>query len=243
MAKLSKTQIDRLGDRLREGSPSENDLRVLDEYRLSFGEAYDTVVRTIREQLQLEPTGRPAKSTSSLIEKLLRESIRLSQVQDIAGCRVVVADVAEQEQVVVSLCSVFPGGSVVDRRANPSYGYRAVHVIAQLSGKLIEIQVRSSLQHLWAELSEKWSDVVDSTIKYGGGKEEIRHALTGVSETLADFEVLENKVVRQQQKLGHLQHGEQIQKLKQEMAGSKEKMLQRLREGISLLQKQEVQKQ
>lgn len=83
MAKLSKTQIDRLGDRLREGSPSEDDLRLLDDYRLSFGEAYDTVVRTIREELQLEPTGRPAKSTSSLIEKLHRESIRLSEVHGI----------------------------------------------------------------------------------------------------------------------------------------------------------------
>lgn len=58
---------------MRKGSPSEADLRMLDEYRRSFGEAYEKVVGTIREQLNLEPTGRPAKSTSSLIEKLHRE--------------------------------------------------------------------------------------------------------------------------------------------------------------------------
>jgi hypothetical protein len=77
---LSKNQIDRLGDRLREGSPGECDLKVLDEYRRSFGDAYSIVVKTLRDQLSLEPTGRPAKSTSSLIEKLHRESIRLTQL-------------------------------------------------------------------------------------------------------------------------------------------------------------------
>jgi putative GTP pyrophosphokinase len=186
--KISKTQIDRLGDRLRQGPVTEADLRNLDEYRRSFGEAYEIVVRTVREKLQLEPTGRPAKSTSSIIEKLHRESIRLSQMQDIAGCRVVVADVAEQERVVVSLCNVFPGASVVDRRANPSYGYRAVHIIVEISGKLIEIQIRSSLQHSWAEVSEKLSDAVDPSIKYGGGADQIRQPLTQYSELVADLE-------------------------------------------------------
>jgi hypothetical protein len=46
MATLSKSQIDRLGDRLKKGSPSEADVRLLDEYRRSFGEAYEAVVLT-----------------------------------------------------------------------------------------------------------------------------------------------------------------------------------------------------
>jgi hypothetical protein len=80
MMELTKTQIDRLGDRLRKGPPTEKDLIALDEYMRSFGEAYESVVRIIREQLQLEPTGRFPKSKNSLIEKLHRESIRLKQV-------------------------------------------------------------------------------------------------------------------------------------------------------------------
>jgi ppGpp synthetase/RelA/SpoT-type nucleotidyltranferase len=170
MATLSKTQIDRLGDRLRRGPSSEADLRLLDEYRRSFGPAYESVIRTIREGLQLEPTGRPAKSTTSIVEKLRRESIRLSQIQDIAGCRVVVEHIAEEERVVGSLRSVFPGSTVIDRGAKPSFGYRAVHVIARTATKLIEIQVRTYLQHLWAELSEKSSDLFDPALKYGGGE-------------------------------------------------------------------------
>jgi hypothetical protein len=75
----SKTQIDRLGNRLKEGNIAEDDLRLLDRYRLSFTEAYEYVVDAIRNDLVLEPTGRTAKSTTSIIEKLRRESIRLTQ--------------------------------------------------------------------------------------------------------------------------------------------------------------------
>ena len=118
--KLSKTQIDRLGNRLREGPLSDSDLRILDDYRRSFAEAYEQVVQVIREELKLEPTGRQIKSTNSIIEKLHRESTRLTQIQDIAGCRIVVSDVIEQERVVASLTKIFPSTSVVDRRINPS---------------------------------------------------------------------------------------------------------------------------
>ena len=189
---ISKTQIDRLGDRLKGGPHTESDLRLLDDYRRSFGEAYEAVVQTIRQRGQF-PTGRLAKSTLSVVEKLRRESLRLSQMQDIAGCRVVVGNVVAQEQFVSSLITEFPKASVMDRRNNPSYGYRAVHIIAEISGKPIEIQVRTSLQHLWAEVSEKSSDVLDPTIKYGGGSESWRNFLTQSSKAVAAYEEFEKK--------------------------------------------------
>jgi ppGpp synthetase/RelA/SpoT-type nucleotidyltranferase len=189
--KLRKTQIDRLGDRLRKGSLAEAELRSLDEYRRSFGEAYESTVRRIRERLQLEPSGRPAKSTASIVEKLLRESIRLTQIQDIAGCRIVVANTSAQDRAVASLLAAFPAASVVDRRASPSHGYRAVHVIVQVSETLVEVQVRSALQHRWAEMSEKLSDVHDPKIKYGGGPSEIQAMLMRASEGVETFEAFE----------------------------------------------------
>ena len=91
---ISKTQIDRLGERLKKGNITEEDLRLLDEYRRSFTKAYETVVGIIRNEVTLEPTGRPAKSTSSISDKLRREHIRLTQIQDIAGCRLVVTDIS-----------------------------------------------------------------------------------------------------------------------------------------------------
>jgi ppGpp synthetase/RelA/SpoT-type nucleotidyltranferase len=192
MNAFSKTQIDRLGDRLKGGTHTESALRLLDDYRRSFGEAYEAVVGTIR-QCGESPTGRPAKSTFSIVEKLRRESMRLSQMQDIAGCRVVVGDIVEQKQFVASLRTVFHGASVIDRRDKPSYGYRAVHIITEISGKPVEIQVRTALQHLWAELSEKSSDVLDPAIKYGGGPDWWRSFLKQRSESVASYEEFEKR--------------------------------------------------
>jgi GTP pyrophosphokinase len=191
---VTKTEIDRLGDRLRKGNVTEADLRLLDLYRRSFVEAYEAVVGSIRQRLGLEPTGRPAKSTTSISEKLRRESIRLTQMQDIAGCRLLVSDVADQERVVEALSRLFDDVTIVDRRERPSYGYRAVHLIATSYRKVIEIQVRTSLQHLWAELSEKFSDVVDPAIKYGGGEERIRELLARASYGVALEELAEKQL-------------------------------------------------
>ena len=188
MAILSKTQIDKLGERLKSGSPDEADLRELDEYRRSFGAAYEHVVGLVRGRLRLEPTGRPAKSTSSIVDKLRRESIRLTQIQDIAGCRLVVDDLDDQDEAVTSLVGMFPHAVVVDRRQKPSHGYRAVHIVVHVDGTLVEIQVRTTLQHLWAEVSERFSDVVDPAIKYGGGPNAIARLLANESRLISGLE-------------------------------------------------------
>src|SRR5437763_11759165 len=159
IVRLTKGQVDRLGDRLRKGDIGDDDLRLLDNYRRSFSEAYEIVVGQIRDQLELEPTGRQEKTTPSIKAKLRRQSIRLSQMQDIAGCRIVVTDLLTQDEAVGRLNTSFDNVEIDDRREKPSHGYRAVHVIVEISGKLIEIQVRTALQHLWAEVSEKLADV------------------------------------------------------------------------------------
>jgi putative GTP pyrophosphokinase len=110
----SKNQVDRLGKRLRKGNISDDDLRLLDSYRRSFSEVYEFVAGAIRKELALEPTGRPAKSTTSIADKLRLESIRLTQIQDIAGCRLIVADIAQQESVVQSLKSLFEHPTILE---------------------------------------------------------------------------------------------------------------------------------
>jgi hypothetical protein len=161
---LTKNQIHRLGERLRRGQISEDDLRLLDTYRRAFADVYEMVIETIRQHLALEPTGRPAKSTTSVIEKLRRESIRLTQMQDIAGCRLIVADIEAQDRLVEQLARLFPETTTTDRR--------------------------QTLQHLWAELSEKLSDVIDPAIKYGGGTNETRTLLAATSELVGHTETL-----------------------------------------------------
>lgn len=196
---VTRTQIDRLGERLKKGNISEADLRLLDEYRHSFAQAYEIVVSTIQEHLLWKPTGRLAKTTRSIIEKLRRERSRLTQIQDIAGCRLIVPNIAHQEEVVQSLNNLFELTTTVDRRKHPSHGYRAVHIIVKSLDKMVEIQVRTELQHLWAELSEKLSDMVDPAIKYGGGDEEvIKAVLTPSSLSITAVESLEMQLPARQ---------------------------------------------
>lgn len=186
---LTKSQTDRLGDRLRKGNISEADLRLLNTYRLSFVEPYKAVVREIQDILKQEPTGRVPKTPSSIVDKLRREHVRLSQMQDIAGCRIIVQDLSSQDDLVERLKDLFDRITIDDRRQHPSHGYRAVHVIVNHSGKLIEIQVRTKFQHSWAYVSEKLSDVVDRSIKYGGGQGELISLLMVASEITMHLEL------------------------------------------------------
>jgi putative GTP pyrophosphokinase len=189
-SELSRSQVDRLGERLRKGIITDNDLQLLDRFRRSFRDSYEKVVRLIRDEMGLEPAGRPQKTPISIIEKLRRQSIRLSQIQDISGCRIVVLDLLAQDEVVERLQKLFDQLQIDDRRTHPSHGYRAVHVIIQESGKLVEVQVRTSLQHLWAEVSEKLSDL-EPSIKYGHGDPSMLLVLDVMSKNITAQELAE----------------------------------------------------
>jgi hypothetical protein len=203
---ISKTSIDALGERLRGGNLSDDDLRQLDSYRRTFADAYESVISAVRG-LGLEPTGRPAKSTPAIVAKLRRGSIRLSQMQDIAGCRLVVDDRHHQDEAVHSLSKLFDQAVINDRRARPSHGYRAVHVIVTIDSRTVEIQVRTTLQHIWAETCEKVSDITGTGIKYGMGTPVHRDIFDALSEYIAVFEeayleappVTEEQILAQQE--------------------------------------------
>lgn len=200
--RLSKTQLDRLGDRLRSGSRDAVDLQSLDEYRLSFSPALESVKAALHH-LRVEQGSR-TKTVISIIEKLRRQRIRLTQIQDIAGVRLTCNDAPDQDLLVKYLSiTLFPGSDIDDRRERPSHGYRAVHVIvAPPSGHLVEIQVRTRAQHRWAQISEKLADQLDPLIKYGGGPEWARDAMADYSESVKTFEELE----RQHHLMLHLAH-------------------------------------
>lgn len=96
----------------------------------------------------------------------------------------------------------FPKSIVVDRRPKPSHGYRAAHVVVSVSQKLVEIQIRTALQQIWAELSEKLADVIDPAIKYGGGDEYLKQFLANASLTIAEHETNESRVLEMQREVG-----------------------------------------
>lgn len=184
----TNSQIDKLGERLKSGSLSPSDLTLLAAYRNGFALAAKAVFDVVSDLSGLLPAIRSEKTTLSVVAKLKREGIRLSQMQDISGCRVTVESLAAQNMLTGLLLNAFPDSKLYDRCAKPTHGYRAKHVVVKHLGKWIEIQVRTTAQHGWALLSEKASDIFRQDLKYGVGSAEVLEALQLVSALIAKEE-------------------------------------------------------
>jgi ppGpp synthetase/RelA/SpoT-type nucleotidyltranferase len=175
----SREQIRKLGWRLASADrPSADDLCLLEELVACHMRALELARPRLDGLAQTVGTAplhitHRAKTTQTIIEKLRREhGMSLARVQDLAGIRVVAAvTYAQQDGLVAEIVRRFPPdpreARVVDRRASPSHGYRAVHVIVSLDGVSIEIQVRTVMRHIWADLMERLADRLGRQIRYG----------------------------------------------------------------------------
>ena len=181
-AGLSRRQIDRLGERLRESATAE-DRALLVDYRENFFEALIAVTFNLGQLRMGKSDGGRLKRPESVIAKLERDPrMRLSRMQDIAGCRLVADGKTEQDEIYARLQADFDIYRAYDIRENPHSGYRAVHVVVWEDGKFVEVQVRTQSQREWARLSEL-ATAYDSTVKYGGGNDAVRQALDDLSAT------------------------------------------------------------
>src|SRR3989337_3744310 len=79
---LSRSQLDKLGERLAFGEPTQEDLEQLDQYRRSFGPAYEEATRAITNELGLQLSGRPQKTTESIVAKIQRERTSLPRSEE-----------------------------------------------------------------------------------------------------------------------------------------------------------------
>lgn len=194
---MTRTRLDRLGERLRAGSTERSDLIALAEYRNAFVVATDLVAKVIESSMtsfKADVSQRPSKSTQSIVAKLQREHIRLTQMQDIGGVRIIVSKIALQDRVVTKLQALFENCRIVDRRSAPQFGYRAVHVIVKQGDCFVEAQVRTRLQNVWAQSSEKLADRFGQELKYGAGHPDISQLLLESGKWAAALELLEESL-------------------------------------------------
>jgi hypothetical protein len=164
--------MQKLGKRLAAAErPSTEDLELLERFRQEHDGPSDVVVSALR-QLGLQPTSRP-KTTGTIIEKLRRErGMSLARMDDVAGVRVVFGGNRNaQDQLIRDITSALTELAEVklkDRRAEPSHGYRAVHLITRVDSYLVEVQVRTKRQDQWAQMVERLADAWGRQIRYGG---------------------------------------------------------------------------
>ncbi len=188
---LSKTKVDDAGRRLRKWvqrsqapdyDPSE-DFAILSRWRAQFEAPMQATAVGLRATVsrcfprQPVRVNRRFKREVQIIHKLVaRPSMRLSQMEDVAGCRAVLDSLEQVRTVQAALTGArkMEIAGVDDYVANPQpTGYRAVHVHGVRDGIRVEIQLRTGREHAWAELVEDWDQTFGFDLKHGRGPEPV----------------------------------------------------------------------
>jgi hypothetical protein len=139
----------------------------------------------------------------SVMNKLVREpNMKLSQMQDLGGCRAILSNVSAVEQ----LYDLYRGSTGLFEsegalkcydyiRTPKADGYRGVHVVGRYAARIktnepwnghrIEIQLRSQLQHAFATAVETVTTFTKLPLKFGAGPAEWRRFFSLVGSVFA----------------------------------------------------------
>ena len=168
---ITKGEFNRLGDRLiAHDNPSEADLAVLETALAAYQEVLEQVKVHLRD-LGFVPTTRP-KTTRTITDKLRRtHGMELSRIQDLAGARITVRNLTAQDEAKDKITEFYTTQGCrwreIDRRIDPRFGYRAMHLVVHIDGLPVEIQIRTELQNSWAQIFERLGDRWGRGIRYG----------------------------------------------------------------------------
>lgn len=189
--KFSRAAVDRAGRVLidKEATPdaSDNAFDVLANWRSSHAFPLNTITMDLRQRVnRVLPTAlvvQRLKRTRSILAKLSKESsMRLTQMQDIGGCRAVVETLDE----IYKLRDAYRRSkSLHEFVAEDDYiqrpkisGYRSLHLVYRFKSRshpeydklLFEIQLRTKLQHAWATAVETVGAVIGQALKSSEGE-------------------------------------------------------------------------
>jgi ppGpp synthetase/RelA/SpoT-type nucleotidyltranferase len=203
LMQISKTKVDAAGASLVEASlnklpePREAS-NVVDAWRQLHADSMewvsDLVKRRVVEPLPTARAAQRLKRKPQIVEKLKRSSTRLSQMQDIAGCRALLPDVAAVEaaraRLLKNTARWYSVKDEDDYRADgrPDTGYRAVHLKLVRDERAVEVQLRTILQHAWAEAVERTGERTNFALKAGEGPPEVLDFFRAASDAFALLE-------------------------------------------------------
>jgi hypothetical protein len=189
----SKSQVNKAGRWLADHWTGALDLRppdtleaatVVDLWRQLHAEPMAFVTTEVGRRVE-DATGEAVvaqrlKRMPQIIKKLVRlNKMELARMQDLGGCRAVVRSLDEVDHVARLLIGrpkpAWPLRTSYDYRENgkPDTAYRALHLVVQREGCLIEIQLRTMRQHVWAEAVERTAALSDHDVKAGDAPREI----------------------------------------------------------------------
>ena len=198
--KFSKSKTDLAGVILAKVESSGEDtnkaLEILSNWRAAHSypmHIFKKRLKRISEKMDKQAlSAQRLKRVPSIIKKLRRKyggrkaTMKLTQMQDIAGCRVVMSNVKlarllyQDHYIEGDLKHQLVNQK--DYISNPKEdGYRSIHLVYKYNsdkgkdnynGLLVEVQIRSKLQHIWATAVETVGFFTGQAIKSNEGEKE-----------------------------------------------------------------------
>ena len=189
----SRGRINRAGKALatagrdRESPEFREDMRVLNNWRSAHGfplnELHDRLRSLAARVVGDAVVSQRLKTTPSTLSKLRRfPRMQLARMQDMGGCRAALQTIEQVRELRADYLDWdSPHKLVRDidyiERPKPS-GYRGVHLVYKyqsddaFNGILVEVQMRSRLQHAWATAVETAGAFLQHALKFSQGEEE-----------------------------------------------------------------------
>ncbi|MEV4420171.1 hypothetical protein AB0L40_09380 [Patulibacter sp. NPDC049589] len=166
-------------------------VRVVDAWRASHARPLQATNANlyyyVRDYPGCHPTQR-TKKLATIIDKLQRHPGDLARMEDIGGCRIVLPTVAAVDDLADRLKGQ-DGWEIVRLRdyirRPKDDGYRALHLVRLYRDRRIEIQVRTTLQDMWANRVEHIGRDYGQEIKFGRADGEVVEYHRLLSDLLA----------------------------------------------------------
>lgn len=196
---FSRSQVNKAGKILVESEEEEfsfNNIRqyvwaseVVNNWRSCHGYPINTFQATLRTKVKLFDNtaivAQRLKRMPSIVQKLSRfRKMQLSRMQDIGGLRAVVSSLGKMRSLEDNYRNSRFNHELVasyDYVNNPKdSGYRSIHLVyryknpsvTDYNGLLIELQLRTRLQHTWATAVETMGTFLNYALKSSEGPDE-----------------------------------------------------------------------
>lgn len=154
------------------------------------------------------------KRKPQIIRKLNRLHVRLTQLQDIGGCRIIVDNNKDVDKLHQYLLERVKNQKNIELFRTTDYrekgrddtGYRALHLILNRTGKKLELQVRSKIQHYWAESIERTSVIYGYHLKEQEGDVSVIQYFKKLSDIFYEMEAGREPTSVQKLEIDRLRH-------------------------------------
>lgn len=173
-------------------------LEVLSMWRIAHQAPLEAVASDVAQVVRDIPEAVIAtrlKRHDTIIRKLRRDNanFKLSQLDDIAGCRIIVPRMREVRTVENRLHSIGGYWKQKDYIDEPKKsGYRSLHLFFRrdnlecgYNALRIEVQVRSSLQHAWSTAVESYDLINSKGLKFGEAPNDAKRFFLLTSQLIA----------------------------------------------------------